>query len=263
MTCRIAILVVAIMVFAPVLWSESTDCGTPVIIIPDGRVTPSTIASNATYWYGIYAADMHSYAIEFEAPADNFISVSKPQFSSLVVYGPNDSLQGCRGTSSMSTTPNSGNTPVIRKNSDGSGRRVSFIAWTSGLYLIAVTNLSNAGNYTFRAVDTTLFNTRWTSFSGYTNQWVFLNRSDQAITGIFVLYDLKNRPLLAMQVALPASGVVVRYSDPSDLNLPGNLSGYGVFSHNGAGGAVSAEVYMISQTGAQVIHSKFDGAGPN
>src|SRR5271157_5453870 len=101
MSSRMAILVVAIMALAPVLWSESTDCNTPVVIIPDGRVTQSTIATNATYWFAIYATAGHSYSVEFEAPADNYLNSSKPQFSSPVVYGPNDSFQGCRGTSSV------------------------------------------------------------------------------------------------------------------------------------------------------------------
>lgn len=258
MMARIVMLALGVAISASTLWSESTDCGSPVIIIPDGRVAESTFAQTTTYWYGIYAVAGHSYAIEFEPPADNFNSASRPQFSSLLVFGPNDALRGCHGSSSISVTGNESSAPTIKKNADGAGRRVSFFAWTAGLYLIAVSNVAGAGDYTFRASDTTLFNMRWSTFGGYSNQWVFLNLSDMSVTGIFVLYDLNNRALLAIQVNVPPSGVVVRYSDISDLNLPGNLSGYGVFGHNGPEGAIAAEVYTLNTSGTQMIHSKFE-----
>src|SRR3974377_1992470 len=71
--------------------AESPDCATPVLIIPDGRVTQSSFSQNTTYWYGIYAQAGHSYSVEFEPPADNFPNTIRVQFAAPNVYGPNDS----------------------------------------------------------------------------------------------------------------------------------------------------------------------------
>jgi hypothetical protein len=259
MKAQLALFLFASTLIATSAWPESPDCAFPVIMIPDGRVTQSTFPPYTTLWFGLYAQGGHSYSVEFVPPTDNYAGSNKAQFSSLIVYGPNDSLTGCRGPSSISISQNSGNTPVVQKGGNGTGRRVSFIAGASGRYLVSISNIGNTGSYTFRAVDTTM---RWTSFGGYSNQWTFLNRSDMAITGIFVLYDVNNHPLLAFQVNLPPNGEVVRNSDATDLNLPGNLMGYGIFSHDGPDGAVVAEDYMISQSGTQVIHAKFDAIGP-
>src|SRR5208283_3967439 len=147
--------------FAPWGVAESTDCTTPVIIIPDGRLTQSSFPQNTTLWYGVYAQVNHSYSVEFEPPADNYLNAIRPRFGALSVFGPTDYLQACRGSSSVAVTPNSGYAPVILKNGNGAGRRASFTALSAGLYLFAVTNVGGTGNYTFRAVDTTLIGIRW------------------------------------------------------------------------------------------------------
>lgn len=252
-------LIVAVSL-APLAYAESTDCTTPVLIIADGRITQSTFPQNTIFWYGIYAQAGHSYSVEFEPPADNYLNAIRVQFTNLGVFGPTDSLQGCRGVSSVAVTQNSGYAPVILKNSNGAGRRVSFTAQSAGLYLIATTNVAGSGSYSFRAVDTTLFNLRWSTWNGYDNQWGFMNLSDMPITGTFTAYDSNNRAIVAVQLSIPIGGRVFRRSSPSDLNLPRNSGGYAVFSHNGPLGAVIADACQINPEGVAEIYMKFDGA---
>lgn len=161
---------------APLARAESTDCTAPVLMIPDGRITQSTFPRSVTYWYGVYAQAGHSYSVEFEPPADNYSNTAAVLFGAISVWGPADSLQACRGNSSVVVTQNSGYAPVILKNGNGTGRRVSFTAQSPGLHLISIFNGGAVGSYTFRAVDTTLFNPRWSTFGGYSDQWVLLTR---------------------------------------------------------------------------------------
>jgi hypothetical protein len=154
----VSVLIVFCAILSYSCFAESTDCTAPVLIIPDGRLTQSTFPQNTTFWYGIYTQANHSYSVEFVPAADNFQNNYRPQFGTVAVFGPTDSLQNCHGTSSVAVTPNSGYSPVILKNSAGAGRRVSFTAQTAGLHLINVTNAMGSGAYTFRAVDTTLIN---------------------------------------------------------------------------------------------------------
>jgi hypothetical protein len=254
-------LFVLAVIWAPWARAESTDCTMPVLVIPDGRITQSTFSQNTTYWYGIYAQGGHSYSVEFVPPADNYLNLSKVQISPLSVFGPSDSLAGCRGSSTLAVTQNSGYAPVILRNGNGAGRRVSFTAASAGLYLMAVTNIAGTGSYSFRAVDTTLFNMRWSTRGGYGDQWGFLNISDMPVTGLLTIYDWSNTPIVSSQFTVPALGEVTRNASPSDLNLPDRSNGFAMFSHNGPPGAIIADAYMISSTGLVVTYTKFESGG--
>jgi len=243
----------------PIAVGESADCTTPVVIIPDGRVSQSTFPQNANYWYGIYAQANHSYSVEFVPAADNYPNPYHPQFTSLGIFGPTDYLQACRGTSSVAVTQNSGYAPAILKNGNGAGRRVSFIAQNSGLHIISVTNIGGSGGYTFRAVDTTLINVRWNTMSGYDVQWILLNTSDMPVSGTLSVIDMNGQVIAALPIAIPPGGRITRSSGTSDANLPRNLAGLAMFSHNGPPNAIIGESFMIGPT--MTLPEKFEAAG--
>ena len=253
-----ALFVVVIAGFwASWVWAESTDCTRPVLIIADGRVTASTFPQNTTYWYGIYAQAGHSYSAEFAPPADNYQNLTRVQFTTLSVFAPGDTLQSCHGASSVVVTQNSGYAPVILKNGNGAGRRISFTAQDAGLHLIAVTNVAGTGSYTFRAVDTTLFNLRWSTWGGYTDQWSFMNVSDMPISGNLTIYTGTYKILASVQISIPPGAYAFRLSGSSDLNLPVDAGGYAIFSHNGPPNSIIADAYMINATGTVVTYTKF------
>jgi hypothetical protein len=245
---------------SPFAHAESTDCGSPAVIIPDGRLSLSTFPQMTTFWYALFTQAGHSYSVEFEPPSDNYIGTTKVQFATIAVFGPDDYLAGCRGVSSVDVTQNSAYAPTISKGGNGVGRRISFVAQRSGLYLISATNVSNAGSYSFRAVDTTLVNMRWSTSNGFGAQWGFLNRSDMPVTGTFTIYDTGGYPIIAVKFVVPAGGKVFRRSYSDDLNLPSGARGYTVFSHNGAPGAILADAALINPTGIVETYSMFERA---
>ena len=245
---------------APWNFAESTDCSTPVIIIPDGRLTQSSFPQNTSYWYGIYTQARHSYSVEFEPPADNYFNTARPRFAPVSVFAPTDFLQGCHGTSSVVITQNSGYAPVILANSNGAGRRISFTAQTAGLHLIQVTNVVGTGAYTFRAVDTTLIGIRWNTATGYDVLWTMLNVSDMPITGTFMALDMNGQVIAAMQVGIPPGGRVAVSSASSSLNLPRNSVGSAIFSHNGPPNSIMAEAFLNGPTSA--LPERFEALTP-
>jgi len=262
MSLRLLLLFVSSCVmFAPWSVAESTDCTTPVIIIPDGRLTQSSVPQNATFWYGIYAQANHSYSVEFEPPADNYLTGARPQFGTLSVFSPTDYLQACRGSSSVAITPNSGYAPVILKNGNGAGRRVSFTALNAGLYLVSATNSGGAGNYSFRAVDTTLIGIRWNTATGYDLLWTMLNVSDMPITGTFTALDMNGQVVTAVQFTIPPGSRVALSSASSSLNLPRNTAGTAMCSHNGPPNSIMSEAFLNGPTTA--TPEKFEALMPH
>jgi hypothetical protein len=255
------LLIVVLAIASALALAESTDCTSPVLIISDGRITQSTFSQNSTYWYGVYAQSGHSYSIEFEPPADNYATTLKVQFNPATVFGPADSLLACRGISSVSVTQNSGYAPVILKNGNGMGRRLSFIAQSAGLYLISIMNLGTSGTYSFRAVDTTLVNPRWSTCSGYFTHWGILNVSDMPISGTLTIFDIGGRPLASAQMSLGPGTEQFRVTLPSDLNLAPNIAGYATFVHNGPPDAIVADSYMVGNNGTVIYVSKFERLG--
>jgi hypothetical protein len=246
--------------FAPWGAAESTDCTAPVIIIPDGRLTQSSFPQNTTFWYGIYAQSRHSYSVEFEPPADNYLNAIRPRFSPIAIFAPTDFLQACRGASTVAVTQNSGYAPVIMASSNGAGRWVSFTAQSGGLYLIQVTNAMGSGGYTFRAVDTTLIGIRWNTATGYDLLWTMLNVSDMPITGTFTALDMSGQVVAAVQFSIPPGGRVARSSASSDLNLPRNSVGSAMFSHNGPPNSVMAEAFLNGPTAS--LPERFEALTP-
>ncbi len=262
---RLAIVALSAVLWIPAAFGESKDCGNPSVVVPDGRVTQSNFeaasGSVVTYYYGFYAQVGHSYSVEFVPTNDNELGRTAVRFYDLTVYGPNDVLIGCRGASSLGATLNSAISPAVSSNSYGGGRRVSFVQKTAGLDVIAASNDSGGGAYSYRIVDTTLFSPRWSTYAVET-QWGFMNVSDMTIQGTLYVYDVNNRLLAAPQFSIPAASLVFRETHLSDLAMPRNTAGYVVFAHNGPPHAILADAYIINGPGTVVVYSKFDTRAP-
>jgi len=255
---------VAVAIFAlsvPAARCESSDCANPVLIVSDGRISQSSYPQGASYWYGIYALAGHSYSAEFEPPADNYVSASRVQFGPISVFAPNDNLVACRGVSTVAVTQTSGYVPVILKGTTGAGRRISFTAQSSGLYRLSVTNSASTGSYSFRAVDTTLFSPRWSTWSGYDTQWGFMNASDMNIDGVLRVFDLSANLMATVPLTIPGGGYLIRTANSPGISLPRNSAGYVIFSHNGPPGALLADSYMVNAAATVVVPSKFEAGG--
>ena len=247
---------------------EAKDCLNPSLVVPDGRTvnSPQFAGSfngyNPTYWYGFYGQAMHSYSIEFVPTLDNENTSNAINFVNLTIWGPNDisALQanGCFGSTSVSWTSTQGFSPAIARSKYGTGQRVSFIAQVSGLNILSITNTQAAGPYSYRISDTTMFNPRWTTWSGYDSTWGFTNMSDMTITGTLYVFDSNNHLLVAAPVTLLANSQVFRVTGASDLNLPRNNAGSAFFAHNGPPSAILGDAYMLNSNGTVIVYSKFE-----
>ena len=247
-------------------FGEAKDCVNPSLVVADGRIVNSPQfagtfnGNNPTYWYAFYGQAMHSYSIEFVPTLDNETGSAAINFVNLSIWGPNDiaALQsnGCFGSTSVSWTSTQSYSPTISRSNYGTGQRASFIAQTSGLNIVSITNRAAAGPYSYRITDTTLFNPRWSTWSGFDSSWGFTNMSDMTITGTLYVFNTNNQLLVAATVTVAPNSQVFRVTGSSDLNLPRNNSGSAIFAHNGPPSSVIGDAYMVSSNGTTIIYSK-------
>jgi len=248
-------------------FGEATDCINPSLVQADNRIVTSHFAgtsnnNNPTYWYAFYGQAGHSYSVEFVATPDNQPSNTTISFGNLYVWGPNDirALQqnSCFAASSVAYYATQAYSPAVAKSKYGTGQRISFTASGSGLHIVSVTNFQAAGTYSYRFTDTTLFNPRWSTWSGFDTSWGFTNMSDMPITGTLYVYNSGNQLLVAASISIPANQRVSSGSSPANLNLPRNNSGYALFAHNGPPGAVLADAYLQNSTVTVIVPEKFE-----
>lgn len=247
--------------------AESHDCAFPSLVVTDGRIVSSQFEGSVsgfspTYWYSFYAQAGHSYAVEVVPTTDNENVSNAIHFMNFAIWGPGDiaGLQqgGCRGTSTLSWTSTQKYTPTIAKDSNGTGQRLSLIQPSAGLDIFSITNTQAAGAYSYRVTDTTLFNPRWSTYSGFDTQWGFTNMSDMTITGTLSIYDANNRLIKSVQVTIPGGGQIFRLSNSSDINLPRNNAGSAMFAYNGPPNAILGDAYFLNGDASVIVYAKFE-----
>lgn len=258
----------AVMVLTAIAaFGEATNCLNPGLVQADNRMVTSLFAGSFNgkdpiYWYAFYGQAAHSYSVEFVATTDNENTDTSIVFSNLAVWGPTDiaSLQqnGCFGHSSVTYFATQTYSPALSKSKYGSGQRIAFTAAAGGLNMVSIANKGGQGTYSYRFIDTTLFNARWSTWSGYDTSWGFTNMSDMQITGTLFIYGPNNKLLASPQITLPAGQQVFRSSHPTDLNLPRNNAGYALFAHNGPPGAILADAYVQNANSTVIVPEKFE-----
>jgi len=246
---------------------ESTDCLNPSLVEADGRIVTSRFAGSVNgndpiYWYGFYGQAAHSYAVEFVPTTDNENIATSLEFGNLFVWGPNDisGLQqnGCFGSSSVTFYAAQAYSPAIAKGKYGTGQRITFTAPFAGLNIVSITNFQVSGTYSYRITDTTLFNPRWSTWSGFDTSWGFTNMSDMPITGTLYVFGSNNQLVTSATVTVPANGQVFRTTYGYDLKLPRNRDGFVMFAHNGPPGSILGDAIMQNSTLTVAIPSKFE-----
>jgi hypothetical protein len=254
---RILVCACAVLFLAMSAWAEGTICGgneTPVI--PDGRVTTSSIPASTTYFFLVQTQVGHSYSVEVRAPIGTYSSLS----NSMTLYSPSDTSASC--ASSSVTIANTTDTDPSLANT---GSRRSFTAtdtFNNGWYRIKLVNGTGAGQtYSISVTDTTLHNPRWSTFSSYITQYAFRNTTSVDIHGtLTVTPTLGGGSPATLAVTVPANTEVFKVVAASggDVNMGASKAGFATFSNDGPPGGIIADAYFINPSGTVIVFSKFE-----
>jgi hypothetical protein len=110
-----------------------------------------------------------------------------------------------------------------------------------------------SGNaYNIRVTDTTLWNQRWSTFSGFQTQYSFVNNTEAAITGTLTIYTS------AGAVANSTSITVNPLTDSFYIfSTPANKVGFATFAFVGPAGAITSDAYFINGNATVVVPTAF------
>lgn len=217
-----------------------TTCGADPVLSSDGTVTSEDfIAVASAAYYTLNVKGGHSYSIEVWDPFDPTAGVS-----------PAIGLLATDCTTKVTSTDVTNMDPDL---GGGFSDRISWIQGSDATIHIAVNNPDQNNGYTFyiRVTDTTLFNPRWSTFSGYASTWGLTNTTPTDISGTMTVIDSSGSVLATYPATFKAAQPT--FLTTVQLSIPANHSGYANFTYVGPPGAFVADGFMISPSGDPII----------
>lgn len=249
---RLAFAVVCAAALMPALAHGASSCSGFVAPVVDGRINvPITIDIVADKSVEFYLQPGHSYSAEVLLPSFN-------NDMTVIFGGPNTA---CPAADSAGFTHTESTSPNFL--TAGSYRRAS-ITIPSGnnandFYTIRV-GASNPETVTVSISDTTMYNPRWSTFSGFITQWGFQNTTNAAISGTLTVVDGVSGGPYTKSVSVPAGGKTVFVTTSDTFGggpIPGSHAGGAIFTHNGPPGSIKADAYFINGSGSVIVPSEF------
>jgi uncharacterized repeat protein (TIGR01451 family) len=208
-------------------------CGSAIVVVPDGRLTASSVPASGNAWFGASLRIGNSYSVEFK----NTTGASTPP-GALTVFSGDD---GC-GTATLTTRETAGIDPA---GSLGAVR-VSFTAVGTASYFRA--RLANGSGSTvpisFSWSDTTMFSPAWSDFGAYDTFYSLQNTTGAALNGTLTLRNPAGSVVRTLNVVIPAGRAAS--TSTAALGIARNQTGTARFTHDGPPGAIVAEAAIAS-----------------
>ena len=221
---RLTLIVAAFLFLPAVAGAEGTTCANPTVIVPDGRLTTSTIPAGSTFVFAITSRVGSSYSVEFH----NTLGPALQTPGTLTVY----SAVAC--STPIATTDTKAIDPA-----DLNGSRVSFTATTPLTFFSLANGSGNPISYSFTVSETTMFSAAWSTNGAYDTFYSFLNTTAGTVNGTLTLYTVAGAQVATNSFTInPNSTASV---NTSGLAAPRNATGTAKFSHSGPPGAILAE----------------------
>ena len=212
--------------------AEGTTCGAPTVIVPDGRITTSTIPNAGVYFFRITSRVGNSYSAEFH----NVLGPAVQTPGTLAVYSDAGTCAAAvAGTNAAGTDPG-----------DVNGDRVTFTAATTATLFSLTNNSGGTLTYSFTVSDTTMFSPAWSTNGTFDSFFSFLNTTGATVTGTLTLYDTTGAQLSTSPFTINANSTAA--TNTAALLTTRNKSGTAKFVHNGPPGAVLAEAAIANFT---------------
>lgn len=243
---RKSLILVVLLIFAPALLYAGTSCATPTIVPSDGRVVDfDFVAASGANFYQFSVTAGNSYSVEVRQDYDDVNT-------DLTVSAFTDAACSTALTGTNSTASSD---PVLPANA----ARFSFTPAASGTIQIKVAN-ANAGTGRYVSVtvsDTTQYNVRWSTFSGFITQWGFQNTTNTAIHATLTATTTLGGAVAPASISftVPPQNQVFKIIGATgfDINPGAQHAGFAVLSNDGPPGGLLCDAFFLGGTSSPVI----------
>ena len=211
-------------------------CDAPLIAVPDGRLTETTIPAGATLWLGASLKIGNSYSVELKNTTGN----TPP--GTLTVFSGDDACVA--GPSSVSAT----DTSAVDPGASPAAARVSFTAaGTLGLFHARLQNGSGSPiTFTLVWSDTTMYSAAWSTNASFDTFYSFQNTTSAALSGTLTLFDPTGAVVSAFPISVAAGQTTT--TNTIALAVARNRTGTARFTHNGPPGSLALEAAIANFT---------------
>jgi hypothetical protein len=215
------------------------SCGADPILPTDGSSTDDFVFQGSANWYLVNLKGGHSYSVE--------------------VWDSTDPTIG--GSAQLAMIANDCTTPLPTANvssldpdlSGSFGQRISWIQTADAQAYVQLNTSDPSGNaYTIRVTDTTLWNQRWSTFSGFRTQYSFVNTTESPITGTLTVYNTTGTVVNTQIITIsPLNDSFYIFSTPL------NTVGFATFAFVGPAGAITSDAYFINGNATVIVPTAF------
>ena len=220
-------------------------CDRFIHTVADGRVKELSLSASEDVGLFFNGVPGHSYSVEMSDQESKINSKFLGVASEL-----------CPTTNAAGVNVTGGADPVILATR---GFRGSFTATVGGtpFYTLHIVNGATSADITYSVSDTTQYNPRWSTFSGFTTQWGFQNTTNFNITGTLKVFTTAGGIPISNTTFDILSGRVV-FKTSTGLAIAPSQSGNAVFTHNGPPGGIQADAYFVSSDVKSIVPAKFE-----
>jgi hypothetical protein len=237
MAFRGFIAIVSILLSPVFALAAGTTCAAATPLVPDGRILKlDYLAPVTSGFYSVYLIAGRSYSLEIRDDMD----------------GSNSDLSVALYNSTCSTPISTGvtHTETIEPVEPAGGWRLSYLPTVTGTYALQVQNSNQtSGRYVSASVaETTIYDPLWADGGSNVPSFSVFNTTTSTIAYTLTLTaTIGGSQTGSFQSSLTPLNVAL-VSVPGQINLPANLSGYGILIHNGPPGAIQLECTLWNQT---------------
>ncbi len=226
--------------------TDILTCGNTTALVPDGRVTSTTLAAGATQWFLLGTHTGYSYSLE----AQNRLGTSGP--GTLTLFA---GVDGC----TLTSTATSRDTSSIDPAAPATAVRLAFTSTGADPdYRLRLTNTTASSiDYSLSLGETTLFSPAWSTNGTYNTYYSFQNTTSATITATLRLTKTDGTSAGTTTLTIPSGATAS--TNTAALVTPRNAAGTARLTHDGPPGALLAEAAIanFSTTPAYIQPVKF------
>lgn len=227
--------IAGLLVLVPVLSrAESTACSTPTPLVPDGRITTSTIPAATTFYYFVGTTSGYSYSLEVRYPVGLYDAGLTARINTVCP------LATSIGRNTVTIDPQFQCTLCGVQT----GVRVSFTASNEN-YWVHIQNTSGAPQtYSISMSETMQYSPAWSTNGSFNTFYSLFNTTNATCTGTLTLYDTAG--VVADTQPLTITPGATGSTNTSAMGTPRNMAGTAKFNHDCPPGAFLAEAAIAN-----------------